>query len=56
MLQVAWSTQDELLAMRVFSYSVIYLIALFAFLLIDHYLPIPHPLYTSGGAAWIKVG
>ena len=31
---------DEFFAMRVFSYSIIYLMALFAFLLIDHWLPI----------------
>jgi len=30
---------NEWFAMRVFNYSVIYLMALFAFLLIDHYLP-----------------
>ena len=29
---------DELFAMRVFSYSVVYLMALFAFLLLDHWL------------------
>ncbi|TXI72628.1 MAG: protoheme IX farnesyltransferase, partial [Dokdonella sp.] len=29
---------DELFAMKVFNYSIIYLMALFAFLLIDHYL------------------
>ncbi len=39
------STDDEHLAMRVFSYSVWYLMALFSFLLVDHYLPAPHPLY-----------
>ncbi len=37
-------SDEELLAMRVFSYSIIYLMALFAFLLIDHYLPQSHPL------------
>ncbi len=31
---------DEPLAMHMFNYSVIYLMALFAFLLIDHYLPL----------------
>jgi len=30
---------DDYYAMRVFNYSIIYLMALFAFLLIDHYLP-----------------
>jgi protoheme IX farnesyltransferase len=29
---------DEFFAMRVFNYSIIYLMALFAFLLVDHYL------------------
>ena len=31
---------DELFAMRVFNYSIIYLMALFAFLLVDHWLPL----------------
>ncbi len=43
-------TEDERLAMRVFSYSVWYLMALFSFLLVDHYLPATHPLYGSSGA------
>jgi protoheme IX farnesyltransferase len=30
---------DEFFAMRVFNYSIVYLMALFAFLLADHYLP-----------------
>ncbi|AXA84850.1 protoheme IX farnesyltransferase [Lysobacter oculi] len=37
----AWKLQDppdEFFAMRVFNYSVVYLMALFAFLLIDHWL------------------
>ena len=36
---------DEFFAMRVFNYSIIYLMALFAFLLVDHYLPpiVPPP-------------
>ncbi len=29
---------DELFAMRVFNYSIVYLMALFAFLLVDHWL------------------
>ncbi len=37
-------TTDELLAMQMFSYSVVYLMVLFAFLLVDHYLPVAHPL------------
>ena len=31
---------DEFFAMRVFQYSVVYLMALFAFLLVDHWLPL----------------
>lgn len=31
---------DEFFAMRVFKYSIVYLVALFAFLLVDHYLPV----------------
>ena len=30
---------DDRLAMRTFSYSIFYLMALFAFLLVDHYMP-----------------
>jgi protoheme IX farnesyltransferase len=30
---------DDFFAMRVFNYSIVYLMALFAFLLVDHYLP-----------------
>ena len=32
-------SEEELLALRMFTYSVIYLMMLFVFLLIDHYLP-----------------
>ena len=35
-----WRTGDEFLAMRTFSFSIVYLMALFGFLLLDHYLPI----------------
>jgi len=35
---------DELFAYRTFNFSILYLAALFAFLLIDHYLPQPHAL------------
>jgi protoheme IX farnesyltransferase len=41
-LHYAWrllNPPNELYAMRVFNYSIIYLMALFAFLLVDHYLP-----------------
>lgn len=37
---------DELFAMRAFGYSIVYLMALFAFLLIDHWL-LPSALMTS---------
>ena len=39
---------DELFAMRAFGYSIVYLMALFAFLLVDHWLLtwiLPHPGY-----------
>lgn len=38
---------SEKLSMQVFGYSIIYLLALFGFLLVDHYLPIAHPLYGN---------
>jgi protoheme IX farnesyltransferase len=38
---------DEFFAMRVFKYSIVYLMALFAFLLVDHYL-IPAPAVSAG--------
>jgi heme o synthase len=34
---------DDYFAMRVFNFSIIHLMALFAFLLVDHYLPRPAP-------------
>jgi len=40
----AWKLMDppdEFYAMRVFNYSIVYLMALFAFLLVDHYLAAP---------------
>ncbi len=40
-------TDEEMLAMRVFNYSIIYLMALFSFLLIDHYLPNSNPLQLA---------
>jgi len=39
------TSKSETLPMKVFGYSVIYLMALFAFLLVDHYVSAPHPLY-----------
>ena len=38
---------NEFFAMVVFKYSIIYLMALFAFLLVDHYL-IPAPAVSAG--------
>jgi len=40
-LGYAWKLMDppdELYAMKVFNYSIVYLMALFAFLLVDHWL------------------
>lgn len=34
-----WRTRDDVVAMKTFSYSIFYLMMLFVFLLIDHYLP-----------------
>ncbi len=34
-----WITKSDRVAMQTFSYSIIYLMALFAFLLVDHYVP-----------------
>ena len=45
---------DEFFAMRVFNYSIVYLMALFAFLLIDHYLS--PPAFQPGGLTFDKVG
>ncbi|GAA0717646.1 heme o synthase [Dokdonella soli] len=45
---------DEFFAMRVFNYSIIYLMALFAFLLVDHYL-LP-AAFEPGGLVLQKVG
>ncbi len=38
---------SELFAMKVFNYSIIYLMALFAFLLVDHYLDVPALQHTA---------
>ena len=50
---------DEFFAMRMFNYSVVYLMALFAFLLVDHWLlpwlPGAGGL-TGGGMDWQRVG
>jgi protoheme IX farnesyltransferase len=45
---------NELYAMKVFNYSVVYLMMLFVFLLVDHYLPgTPVP---AAGLGWERVG
>jgi protoheme IX farnesyltransferase len=46
---------DDFFAMKVFNYSIVYLMALFAFLLIDHYL-MPSPLAASIGMIFKPVG
>jgi protoheme IX farnesyltransferase len=45
---------NEFFAMRVFNYSIIYLMALFAFLLVDHYL-MPTAALRDGGMLLHKV-
>jgi protoheme IX farnesyltransferase len=56
-LGYAWKLMnppDELYAMKVFNYSIVYLMALFAFLLLDHWmLPWfqPSPAFTLQPAA-----
>jgi protoheme IX farnesyltransferase len=45
---------DDFFPMRVFNYSIVYLMALFAFLLVDHYLA-PQAL-QAGGLRFEKVG
>jgi protoheme IX farnesyltransferase len=48
---------NERFAMEVFNYSIIYLMALFAFLLVDHYLmPTPTPVMQPGGIEFVPVG
>ncbi|MCG8326001.1 MAG: heme o synthase [Thiotrichales bacterium] len=34
-----WITRNDRIAMQTFSYSIVYLMALFSFLLVDHYVP-----------------
>ncbi len=46
---------DEFFAMRVFNYSIVYLMALFAFLLIDHYL-LPQPSWATGSVPFERLG
>jgi heme o synthase len=48
---------DPMYPMRVFNYSIMYLMVLFAFLLADHYLvAAPTPAETAGGLSFEKVG
>jgi protoheme IX farnesyltransferase len=44
---VLMNPPSELFAMKVFNYSIIYLMALFAFLLIDHYIDTPPLQHTA---------
>jgi protoheme IX farnesyltransferase len=44
---VLMNPPNELFAMKVFNYSIIYLMALFAFLLIDHYIDTPPLQHTT---------
>ena len=48
---------DEFFAMRMFNYSVVYLMALFAFLLVDHWLLpwLPGAGAVTGGLDWQRV-
>lgn len=48
---------DEFFAMRMFNYSVVYLMALFAFLLVDHWLLpwLPDAAAVTGGLDWQRV-
>ena len=47
---------DELYPMRVFNYSIVYLMVLFAFLLFDHYLvPGPAGVAPAGGLSFERV-
>jgi protoheme IX farnesyltransferase len=41
--------------MEVFNYSIVYLMALFAFLLLDHWL-MPSPGLPAGGIEFIRAG
>jgi protoheme IX farnesyltransferase len=45
---------DEFFAMRVFNYSIVYLMALFAFLLVDHYML--RSVFDSAGMVLQKIG
>ena len=59
-LWYAWrllNPPDEFFAMRVFNYSIVYLMALFAFLLVDHWaMPLLRPAASGGGIAFVPAG
>ena len=59
-LWYAWrllNPPDEFSAMRVFNYSIVYLMALFAFLLVDHWaMPLLRPAASVGGIAFVPAG
>ena len=59
-LWYAWrllNPPDEFFAMRVFNYSIVYLMALFAFLLVDHWAtPLLRPAASVGGIAFVPAG
>ena len=46
---------DDYFAMRVFNYSIVYLMALFAFLLVDHYIAAP-PSFAAPGVTLERLG
>ena len=48
---------DEFFAMRVFNYSIVYLMALFAFLLVDHWvMPLLQPAASAAGIEFVPAG
>jgi protoheme IX farnesyltransferase len=48
---------DEFFAMRVFNYSIVYLMALFAFLLVDHWvMPLLRPVASAAGIEFVPAG
>ena len=48
---------DEFFAMRTFQYSVVYLMALFAFLLVDHWvMPMLRPAAAAAGIEFVPAG
>ena len=48
---------DDFFPMRVFNYSIVYLMALFAFLLVDHWvMPLLRPAASAAGIEFVPVG